>query len=59
MYKKTIVITEHAEDGHTVLNTWTASGVWPCKINGLDLDRMASENSIESIEFSVDKLSKI
>lgn len=30
----------------------------PCKITGLDLDRMASENTIESIEFSVGTVDK-
>ena len=32
IYKKTIIVTEMAEDGVTVLNTWQAFGVWPCKI---------------------------
>ena len=29
-------------------------GIWPCKINGLELDRMSSDNVIETIEFAVD-----
>ena len=33
--------------------------VWPCKVTGLDLDRMASENTIENIEFSVGTCGKI
>ena len=39
--------------GVSVLNTWLLEEVWPCKVTGLDLDRMASENTIENIEFSV------
>jgi phage tail-like protein len=58
IYKKTILVTEFAEDGSTPLNTWTYQGVWPCKVNGLDLSRIKSENSLEKIEFSVDELIK-
>ena len=46
-------LNELAEDGVSVLNTWLLEEVWPCKVTGLDLDRMASENTIENIEFSV------
>lgn len=47
------IISELAEDGQSILNQWTAEEVWPCKVNGQDLDRMSSENSIEGMEFSV------
>lgn len=56
--KKVITIEEFAEDGATVLNTWRASGVWPCKLGGQELDRNSSDNSIESVEFCIDKLNK-
>ena len=59
LYKKTIVVTEMAEDGATVLNTWQAFGVWPCKITPSEYNRGDSGNSIETIEFSVDKLSRL
>lgn len=59
LYKKTLLIVEFAEDGVTTLNTWTAIGAWPSKINGMELDRNSSENTIESIEFSIDKLTKL
>ena len=52
-YWETAIVNELAEDGVSVLNTHVFEEVWPCKITGLDLDRMASENTIESIEFSV------
>ena len=58
-YKKTIEVTEMAEDGVTQINRWIALGVWPSKINGLELSRTESGNTIESIEFSVDKLTKL
>lgn len=57
--KKVITVVELAEDGATVLNTWICQGVWPSKINGQEYDRNSSENVIETIEFSVDKLNLI
>jgi phage tail-like protein len=59
IYKKTIIVTELAEDGATVLNTWIAEGVWPCKLSPSELVRTDSGNAIEAIEFSVDKLQRI
>jgi phage tail-like protein len=58
IYKKILLITELAEDGTTPLNIWTAIGAWPCKVNGWSLDRLKSENSLENLEFSIDKLTK-
>ena len=58
IYKKVITIVEMAEDGATILNTWIAEGVWPASLPGAELDRQASDNTIENVEFSVDKLTK-
>lgn len=58
-YKRIITITELAEDGTSILNTWICTGCWPQKINGQALDRMSSDNSIESIEICVDNVDKI
>lgn len=52
-YWETVIVNELAEDGTTILNTWHCEEVWPTKIEGLDFDRTASENTIEKIEFSV------
>lgn len=57
--KKTITVVEMASDGATVLNTWLCFGVWPSKINGQEFDRNSSDNVIETIEFSVDKMNRI
>lgn len=57
--KKVITIVEMAEDGVTILNTWIAEGVWPASLPGIELDRQASENTIENVEFSIDTLSKV
>lgn len=58
-YKETILVNELAEDGVSILNSWVCSGAWPCKINGQDLDRMSSDNTLEDIEFSVDTCEKL
>lgn len=57
-YWSGVVINELAEDGTSILNTWTATEVWPCRLNGQDLDRMSSDNTIEEIEFSVGTIEK-
>lgn len=58
-YKRVVTITELAEDGTSVLNTFVCMGCWPTKINGMDLDRQSSDNTVESIELSVDKVEKL
>lgn len=58
-YKKVVTITELAEDGQTVINTWICKGCWPSKINGLELTRQGSDNTIEAVEICVDKIEKI
>lgn len=58
-YKRTLLVTELAEDGTSILNSWLILGAWPQKINGQELDRMSSDNSMESIELCVDKADKL
>lgn len=58
-YKRVVAVTELAEDGTSVLNTWILTGCWPTKINGQDLRRMSSDNTVESIDLSVDKIEKL
>lgn len=57
-YWEDIVVLELAEDGVTVLNTHHYSEVWPCKISGLEFDRTSSENTVETVEFSVGTVNK-
>ena len=52
-YWETMLVYEYAEDGQTVINTHICTEVWPKKVTGLEFDRMSSDNTIESIEFSV------
>lgn len=58
-YWKTILVSELAEDGQSVLNQWIMSEVWPTKLNGQSLERMSSDNSIETIEFSIGDIEKV
>jgi hypothetical protein len=53
-YKATCLITQLSVDGITPLNVWECTGVWPSKINGIDLSRTESENTMQTIEFCVD-----
>lgn len=58
-YWETVKVEEYAEDGVSVLNTWICEEVWPKKLNGLDLERKSSDNTIETIEFSVGDVDKL
>lgn len=58
-YKRVVTITELAEDGTSILNTHVLIGCWPNKINGIQLDRQSSDNTMESIELCVDKIEKL
>jgi hypothetical protein len=54
-YKCSIMVEEYSSDGITVINREVYRGCWPKKLNGKDFNRKGSENTIESIEFSVDQ----
>lgn len=58
-YWETVVVNELAEDGKSILNSWTLNEVWPTRLNGQTLDRMSSDNTIEEIEFSVGTCEKL
>lgn len=53
-YKRTIVVQQYANDGITVLDQWEFSGCWPNKLNGINFNRRASENTVQEIELCVD-----
>jgi phage tail-like protein len=58
-YKRVVTITELAEDGTSVLNTWICMGCFPVKINGQQWDRQSSDNTVEQVELSVDRVEKV
>ena len=55
VYKKAIQVQHLSNNGSSALQTYNYLGVWPTKINGIELDRVSSDNTIQSIEFCVDK----
>lgn len=57
-YKRVMTFSELAEDNATVINTWIAVGCWPNKISGNKLRRTGSDNIIEEIEITCDKIEK-
>lgn len=59
LYWEQVQVNELAEDGVSILNSWILSEVWPTKLNGQELDRMSSDNTIEEIEFSVGLIEKL
>jgi phage tail-like protein len=52
----TITLSEIAEDGKTVLDTWTMTECWPKQISSLSMARTSSDNTIQEIVFSVGTL---
>lgn len=57
-YYRGVIVEEFAEDGMTPINRWEFSECWPNKINGQSQKRMASDNTIEEIELSVNMMVK-
>lgn len=55
-YKKRIMVEQYANDGQTVIQRWEFDGAWPQKINGIEFNRKASENTIETIDICVDRV---
>lgn len=55
LYKKPIMVVEFSTDGITPLTTTLFRGAWPKKINGKDLNRAGSDNTLESVSFEVDQ----
>jgi phage tail-like protein len=53
-YKRTIIVEEYANDGLTVVERHILKGCWPNKINGKELNRKGSDNTMQTIEFCVD-----
>lgn len=59
IYKRDIDIVQYSYDNVTVTDRWELEGAWPQKVNNMNLDRATSENSMESIELSVDRMQKV
>jgi len=59
IYKKTAQVQFLSTDGISIKNSYTFGGLWPSKINGIELDRVSSDNTVETIEFQVDEELKL
>jgi len=57
--KQTVVIREMDATGAVALNTWVLEGCWVTSISNSDLDRMSSDNIIETVTMSVDRIRKV
>ena len=58
-YKIEIIITHYAPDGISPTDRYNLNGCWLTKLNGVELNRTSSENTMEEIEFSVDRMDKV
>lgn len=58
-YKRDIVIKEMDSTGTVTLSKWLCEGCWPNKVKGAKLDRMASDNTIETVTLSTDGVTQI
>lgn len=54
-YKLPIIVEELSANGISVIDRQIYEGCWPQKINGKDFTRKGSDNTVENVEFSVDR----
>lgn len=59
LYKQLLVIKEKAPDNITVVSRWAWIGAWPSKLSRSDNDRNVSENMIETVEISMDRVEQL
>ena len=55
IYKRTITVDELSTDGVTIINSHTYYGCWPSKKDPIELKRLGSDNTMESLELQVDE----
>lgn len=54
IYKQNCQIFKYNHAGRPIAS-WLCDGVWPKKINGVELDRVSSDNAVETLELSIDR----
>lgn len=57
-YKRDLTIVQLSYDNVTVTDRWEVEGAYPRRINGMDLSRTESANSMETVELSIDGCQK-
>lgn len=58
-YQKFLTITQYGPDFVTPTDQYECYAVWPCKVNGIELKRTSSDNVIQTIELSTDRVLKV
>lgn len=58
-YKRNLIVKEMGPDGIATLNRWICEGCWVKEVSQTDLDRNATENIMETIVLSVDKVNRV
>lgn len=58
IYKRNIDIVQYHYDLVTITDMWAVKKCWPVKVNGRELSRTKSENTMDDIELSVDTYEK-
>lgn len=56
LYWRTVEITQFSTDGVIVLNRWRCYECWPSKVNGIELNRLGSDNTMESVELCTNQV---
>ncbi len=57
--REIIVIKEMDATGTRTLNRWLCEGAWVCKVASSQLDRMSSDNMLETVTWSVDRCYRV
>lgn len=57
-YYRTMIVEELGTDGASVINRWICEETWPHKIGGQKHDRKSSDNTVETVELSVNRIDK-
>jgi phage tail-like protein len=59
LYKRNLVVKLLGNDGLTTVRSWLLIGCFPVNLTKNDLDRMADENFMETLELSVDDVKEL
>lgn len=58
LYKRDLTIVQYSYDNVTVTDRWEVEGAFPLRVNGMNLNRAESENTMETVELSIDWVDK-
>lgn len=55
-YKRNCSVAQFDPSGRRIIHEWSFEGIWPNTISPINFSRTESENTMESISFSVDRM---